>query len=75
MCILKRRSVLIARPCVQDAKKKEVAAKPKPKVEEAPLPPPTVLTGILANMFVAGGYLSNLKAKEQDWIFVSCCEF
>lgn len=36
-----------------------------------PVLPKTVLTGILMHMFQHGGFLSNGKPVEQDWIFVS----
>lgn len=35
-----------------------------------PLPPPSVLKGVLVNMFEHGGFLgSKIEVKEQDWVF------
>ncbi len=55
----------------ESSKKESIVVKSKIKREEVPLPPQTVLTGLLGNMFMAGGYLTNLQEKEQDWVFVS----
>ncbi len=63
----------------ESSKKENIVIKSKVKEEQIPLPPQTILSGMLGNMFAAGGYLTNLKAKEQDWVFVSdtcvcvCC--